>query len=208
MKKTMIISALMLLLIGLLAAQMTPMRKHVPADPAKQFNPSFRDRPTLIDDIAQCKEELKLTDEQMKNLETLRNNFEKSRNTLQAEMDNLHIDIKTALKDENYARAKELSKQLNSKHGQMAESRIDFVANRMKELNPDQKKFMLQRMGQGKHHCMQPGMGMMHGQGRMNCCPDKIQEQPEGCGNCDNQGMEHGKDNPKPDPTSKQIKDK
>jgi len=193
MKKTLIIMAIALFLVGLLAAQMTPERKHVPSTPAMQYNPSFRDRMTPMDNMMICKEELKLTDDQAKKLETLHMNFQKSMNTMQAEMENLHLDIAAAMKDENYKQAKDLTKQLMAKKGMMAESRIDFMANRMKELTPEQKKIIQQQMGQCKQHGMFHGMGMMKGKDHMG------NGQGMGCGNhqamgqCNGQGM--GQDN-------------
>lgn len=189
MKKTLIIMAIALFLAGLLAAQMTPMKRHVPSTPAEQYNPSFRDRMTPMDNMMNCKEELKLTEDQAKKLETLHMNFQKSMNTLQAEMENLHMDITAALKDENYKQAKELTKQLMAKKSIMAENRIDFMANRMKELTPEQKKIMLQQIGQFKQHGMNDGMGMMNGKGHMGNC------QGMGCGNHQAMGNGMGQDN-------------
>lgn len=186
MKKIIPILSIMLLLASLLLAQTTPMHKtHVSSKPSEQFNPSFRERPMMMENMKACMEELKLTDKQSEKLETIRNAFEKTRNTLQAEMDNIQIDIDAAMKAENYSKAKELTKQLHAKQSLLEEARIDFQADRMKELTKEQKETLKKNMpsmmgrrnfpmGHGMHGNM--GMMMQHkGQMQMN---------GEGCNDC------------------------
>ena len=105
--------------------------------------------------------ELGLNKTQTAKLETLRNSQMKQMNSLKAEIDNLMIDLQSALKAEKYADAKAVQKQIFAKKLQKAEARIDHMEAMMKELDPTQKekaKAMFQKMHQG----MQGGhMGMM-----------------------------------------------
>ncbi len=115
-------------------------------------------------------DELKLTPEQKVKFENLRTEHQKTRNTLQADIKNIKIDIQTAIKAENYKRAKDLNKQLSAKKTQLADARIDHMEAMMKELTPEQKviaKEILPRMGMnegrkgGMNHGKM-GQGMKH----------------------------------------------
>jgi len=132
-----------------------------------------------------CMEDLKLNKAQQKKFDELRIGFEKTQNTIKAEIENLKLDIKTALKAENYSRAKELNKQVYAKKNQLADARIDFVAARMKELTSEQKEILQAQLGGNKMHPkmmkgmhpgmnMQPGMGKGMGKNMKNCddCED------------------------------------
>lgn len=196
MNKIIPILSIMLILAGILLAQGTPMHKgHVSNKPSEQFNPSFRERPMMMDNMMQCMDELKLTDKQTEKLGTLRSDFEKTRNTLQAEMENLQIDIDAAMKAENYGKAKELTKQLNAKKTLLDEARIEFQANRMKELTKEQKEIMKKNMPMMMNHKNFPMGHSMHGNcGMMKQNQMRMQKQDEGCGDCgEHQNMGEGK---------------
>lgn len=185
MKKIIPILSIMLLLASLLLAQTTPLHKtHVSNKPSEQFNPSFRERPMMMENMQNCMEELQLTDKQSEKLENLRSTFEKTRNTLQAEIDNIQIDIEAAMKAENYSKAKELTKQLNAKQSQLEEARIDFHANRMKELSKEQKEIMKKNMPMMMGHQGFPMGHSMHGNCGMMQHKQMMQKDDEGCGNC------------------------
>ena len=169
MKKLMIITLGIMLLASMLSAQarveakndnnMKPgMGKHqMQGEEMKGQNPQQM----------MC-EKLELTKEQQKKFETMRTANQKQMNTLKAEMENLQIDHKAALKDQNFKQAKALNKQISDKKLMMADARIDHMEAMFKELTPEQKEkaadmFMMMGRGHGKG---MKGKGMRgHGQG-------------------------------------------
>jgi Spy/CpxP family protein refolding chaperone len=179
MKKLMILSIALLLVSGVLLAQHPGMKG------------PMQDRPMMQAKMGKgmgmdCIEEMKLTDAQMKKFEELRTSFQKTENTISAEIENLKIDIHTAIRAENFSKAKELNKQIANKENLLADARIDFMAARLKELSPEQKeimkKSMMQFMGnKPKMQGMQGGMGM--------------QKQMGNCGDCDDHNGKEGYNN-------------
>jgi len=99
--------------------------------------------------MQKCLEDLKLTDAQKKKWEELKTSFEKTKNTLQAEIKNLKIDLRTALKNENFQNAKELNKQIAAKRNALDDAKVDFLAARMKELTSEQKATLKKHL----EHC-------------------------------------------------------
>lgn len=198
MKKLIIISIALMLLGSILIAQpKDPKHNPVPARASEWNQTNLKDRLVPQDAMMDCMDELKLTDAQKKKFEDLRMAFHKSKNTLEADIQNLHIDLKSALKDENYKQAKELNKQISAKELTLADARIDFMAARMKELNPDQKEVLKKSMQNMRQH----GKEMMmqnhcKGQGMMM---QKQHKNNSGCNDCgehkgDNSGCkEQGK---------------
>ncbi|MDY0151870.1 MAG: hypothetical protein RBS43_06310 [Candidatus Cloacimonas sp.] len=174
MKKLIITSLTLMLLVGMLLAQKPPL-KEMQAQNMKD------------DPMMSCMQEMKLTDAQMKKFEELKTGFTKIQNTTEAEIENMQIDMHAALKAEKFTEAKALNKQLFAKKNMLADVRIDFMAARMKELTPDQKEIMKKNMAefQGGRHMMN-GKGMMHGQGMMN----RKGRQGDDCTDC---GDGHGK---------------
>lgn len=104
----------------------------------------------------QCLEELKLTDAQSQKIDAARAAFERQRNTTQAEIQNLRMDVKDAMKAENFKRVKELNQQITAKQLLQKNARVDMMAAVMKELSKEQKvimqKNMTMNMGQGNMH--------------------------------------------------------
>ena len=153
MRKIILISLALILLVAMLPAQMMP-RNHRNAMPeGKQMggmNPQ-----------AACMEELKLTDVQMKKFEESRAAFQRQENTISAEIENLRLDIAEAMKAENIKRVKELNQQLSTKQLQLKNARVDLMANHMKELSKEQKEIMK------KHMPMMMGMRQNNAQHQM-----------------------------------------
>lgn len=175
MKKLIILALTLMLFAGALLAQKADMKDK-------------QNMPMNGDPMMSCMQEMKLTDAQMKKFEELKTGFTKTHNTAEAEIENMQIDMHSALKAEMFTEAKALNKQIFAKKNMLADARIDFMAARMKELTPDQKEIMKKYMAQfkgGKH--MMNGQGMMHGQGMMN----RKGRQGENCSDC---GDGHGKD--------------
>lgn len=148
MKKIIVISLVLAMAAGILLAQApnrAAMGKRAPMQDGKG--------------IGQCMEELELTDAQSKKIQAARATFERQRNTIQAEIENLRMDIREAMQAENFKRVKELNQQISTKQLQLKNARTDMMAANMKELNKEQKaimqKNMLMQMG-----C---GQGMMQG---------------------------------------------
>lgn len=130
--------------------------------------------------------ELGLNKTQAAKLETLRNNHMKQMNSLEAEIENLQIDFRAALKNDKYADAKAVQKQIFAKKLQKAEARIDHMEAVMKELDATQKD-KARTMFQNMHQGMGMGMGMMKagkgmGMGNMNGCGDCGQGMGQGMG--------------------------
>lgn len=118
-------------------------------------------------------DELKLTPEQQKKFETMHTAFKKMQNTLQSEMENLQIDMRTAMKAENFKAAKEINKQIAAKKTQLSDAHIDHMESMMKELSAEQKEkakdmFPRMMMGQGRNRGMHDGNGRM-GKGMKHC---------------------------------------
>ncbi len=190
MKKLMLLSIVLLLVSGVLVAQHPGMKGN--------------DKPMMHQQMGKgmgmgmkmdCMDEMKLTDAQKKKFEDLRTAFQKTENTLSAEIENLRIDMHTAIRAENFSKAKEMNKQIATKENQLADARIDFMAARLKELTTEQKEIMksnmMQFMGQ-KHQMkgMQDCKGMQGGMG--------MHRQMEDCGNCEDgySNVTSPKDNP------------
>ena len=123
-------------------------------------------------------EKLDLTKEQQKKFETLATAHKKQMNTFKAEVENLQIDLKAALKTQNFKQAKDLNKQISDKKLMMANARIDHMEAMFKELTPEQKDkaadmFMMMGAGHGKGMKGRgPGRGMgmgMHQGGMQHC---------------------------------------
>ncbi|HRY83725.1 MAG TPA: Spy/CpxP family protein refolding chaperone [Candidatus Cloacimonadota bacterium] len=124
--------------------------------------------------------ELGLNKTQTARLETIRNNHMKQMNSLDAEIENLQIDLQAALKADKYADAKAVQKQIFAKKLQRADARIDHMEAVMKELDPAQKdkaRAMFQRMHQGMQN---RGMGM----GMMKAGKGMGMHNMNGCGDC------------------------
>ena len=84
--------------------------------------------------------ELKLDAAQTKALESLKTNQIKQMNLLKAEMENLHIDFQVAMKNAEYAKAKEIAKAIGTKKTEMMIKNIEHQEQIMNLLNDKQKE--------------------------------------------------------------------
>ncbi|HNX38237.1 MAG TPA: hypothetical protein PL124_03270 [Candidatus Cloacimonadota bacterium] len=138
-------------------------------------------------------DEMKLTKEQKAKIENLRAAFQKQMNTLEAEVQNLKIDLMTAIDKDNFKSAKELNKALFAKKLQIADQKLDHMEAVLKELNGDQKDIarkmfkMHQMRNEGKGMGMGNGMGM-HKMGMGMKQGGKGMDQGN-CPDCQNKGM-------------------
>lgn len=180
MKKLMLLSIVLLLVSGVLVAQHPGMKGNMPGKPMMHQQMGKGMGMGMKMD---CMDEMKLTDAQKKKFEELRTAFQKTENTLSAEIENLRIDMHTAIRAENFSKAKEMNKQIATKENLLADARIDFMSARLKELTPEQKEIMKSNMMQfrgqrhqmnGMNDCkgMQGGMGMHRQMGDCGNCED------------------------------------
>ena len=196
MNKLILVPLAVLLLAGMLFAQGTMDHKpmvnpNAKIGPGPNDNPNFK--PRLTDDGTGSDRmmELNLTDAQKKKLDELRVAHQKNMNSLDAEIQNLHMDVRQALKNDDFNLAKRYTQQLFDKKLAQANARLNHQEQVLKELDATQKQLfrdlhMMQGekpwgMQHGKpgmmnkkgaHQMMQPmpGKGMMQGKG-MDDCP-------------------------------------
>jgi len=202
MNKHILLVLAALLVAGLMFAQPSGNPLVNPKDHAghnSAQNPNLVPRPGIEGHDMDMMMELKLSDAQKVKLEELKTSHQKSVNLMEAEIENLHIDIMQYLKKEDFANAKKLTQQLYDKKLAKANARIDHMQMVMKELTPEQKEMgrgMFMNM-MGKHG----GKGMH--KGMMNCPGMMGMNGMKGMHNCDEmKGMKHDcqNDTPKPDP--------
>lgn len=171
MKKLIILTLALALLGTVLLAQKAE----------KPMNMSASDKPMMK---AQSQapgfwmDELKLTPAQKTKLEAQKVAFRKLLNTHEAEMENLKIDLMTALRSADFIKVKALNKAMADKQLDIANARADHFENMFKELTAEQKELMKNHLpmmfkGDGQR----PGMGapMMHqggGKGMQGGCDD------------------------------------
>ncbi len=185
MKKLIILSIALLLISSMLIAQkMDNKRGFAPAIDC--HNTNLKSRPAPMGPMMDCMDELNLTDAQKTKFAELRTTFSKTENTLQAEIENLRIDLRTAMKDENYKQAKDLNKQIATKETALADARIDFTAARQKELTKEQKEILKNKMP------MMMGMhskGMMGKGNKQGMMMDRMHRMSDDCNDCDDQSQ-------------------
>lgn len=176
MNKIAIVAVLALALTGLLFGQ-----SDTKAMPRARLGANSQDDPRLKDrlrDDCDCMDGycgMNLSEAQQKKLEPLRTEHLKAMNNLQAEIENLRIDMQQALKKEDFANLKKLAKTLNDKQLTLEYARIDHLQQVYKELTPEQKENMrggfmnMHRHGQfqGKNWSKAPLH--RHGENCQNC---------------------------------------
>ena len=211
MKKILIITLALMLLTGMMFAQGTIPKHNMQVPSSPNQNPNLKDRLVPDDAPMPMLGKLNLSKDQMTKFQDLRLNHKKKMNTLEAEVENLRLDIQKALRSEKYADAKKLNDTLFNKMKEMANSRIDHMQTMLKELSADQKEiarehFMMMGMGgfggPGKGHMMGRGKGMGRmGQGQMHVQKQQGDCHGQGCmqmqkpkGDCQGEGMQkmHG----------------
>lgn len=180
MKKIMILTLSIVMLIGVLAAEQTEQKNMTrPEDNAMPGHRMMQGEDCMgMPGMGQgmMMDALKLSKEQKDKIERLRASHQKQMNTLEAEIENLEIDLRAAIDKDNFKSAKELHKTIFSKKLQIADARLDHMEAVLKELNADQKDaarmmFRMHKMqGPGMGKGMGNGMGMHKmGMGKGNC---------------------------------------
>lgn len=84
--------------------------------------------------------ELNLSDAQTKKLTELQTSQQKAMNTINAEIENLQIDLKQALKNDDFVSARTLNDQLHAKLLVKSNTHINQKEQILKELTPEQKE--------------------------------------------------------------------
>lgn len=159
MKKLLIIALALTMLIGILSAQKPMVNPNANPGPRTDSNPNLKDRPMPEMPMMGMMERLNLSEAQKTKLEDQRTAHMKMMNTAQAEIENIKIDLQTAIKSENFKRAKELNKQLYAKKLSLADARIDHIAAMIKELTAEQKAMIKDHLPMmGMHKGMRGGM--------------------------------------------------
>ena len=203
MKKYFIlIVAVMTLSTALLAQGHHLVNPNVPVGPKIDSNPNLKARPGV--DMSDMMDKVMLTDTQKAKMVEIMLSHRKQMNTLQAEIENLRIDLMQSLKKEDFANARKIVAQISEKKLNRKLARLDLMETMSRELTSEQKEFFhdhMFQMGQGKmmqsprmgmyqdsmEGCgmmMGKGMGMMHGNQGMR---------EKGCGMMgEGMGMMHG----------------
>ncbi|MBI9031507.1 hypothetical protein JEZ13_05860 [bacterium] len=157
-KRTMLVLALMALLVGSLMAQ--PMRHHAQREAGQErigMNHNMKNRgpqgkmgmnhrqggqnmknmqPGRM--ILAMSEELELTTTQIDNIKTIQASFKKNTNTKQAEVENLLIDKRAAMRDQDFKNATKVTKDIYKIREQIALAHISAMEDIYKELSKDQ----------------------------------------------------------------------
>ncbi len=194
MKKLMYVTIAVLMLAGMLLAE-PMMNPNAPVGPKTDSNPNLK--PRLMEDGTGMDRmmDMNLTPAQKTKLEGLRASHQKTMNTIEAEIENLHIDIRAALKSENFVNAKKLTQQLFEKKISAANARIDHLEMVMKELTPEQKEkgremFMEMMNPDGPRGQMGMHPGMMNKMHSMKGCKMQGMEKNKNCCNGNEMKME------------------
>jgi Spy/CpxP family protein refolding chaperone len=100
------------------------------------------DGPDMMYNRIENMKELNLTKEQKQKLADLRTDQMKFMNTKRAELKNLQIDKQNAMKDENYAKVKQLNKSITDLQLVIENTRVDHHMAIMKELTKEQQDML------------------------------------------------------------------
>lgn len=193
MKKTIVISLVLMIATGALFAQKMDRNAMPPNAPAAYER---------MNSMQRFMQDLNLTEAQAEKFAQARTAFERQKNTISADLKNLRLDLLEAMKSENFRRAKEINSQISTKELELANAKIDLFANQIKELNAEQKTIMMKRlpmmMGRPammdnmhqRHQMMQkPGSGEKNPGHRDR---QRLQE-CEDCNDCDGEHENHNK---------------
>lgn len=158
LKRTMLVFALMALLVGSLIAQ--PMRHHAQREAGQErmgMNHNMKNRgsqdkmgmkhgqgghnmknmqPGRM--VLAMAEELELTTSQIDAIKTIQADFKKNTNTKQAEVENLLIDKRQAMRDQDFKEATKVTKNIYKIREEIALAHISAMEDIFKELNNDQ----------------------------------------------------------------------
>ena len=141
MKKIALVSITILMLIGMLAAQGKdyPQMSRKPGACGPGRDARMAPRPEWDGTSMDMLKQLNLTSAQTQKLTQLQTSQQKAMNTINAEIENIEIDLRQALKNDDFPAAKNLNDQLHEKKRDKANYRIDHREQIMKELTPEQK---------------------------------------------------------------------
>lgn len=99
-------------------------------------------------------EEMKLTDDQKSKMEALRMNHRKEMIKIEADIETKEVDLKVAMKSDDYAKAKQLTSEIAKLKENIALKRIDMMEGMSKILTKEQREMM-----KDKHSMMGGRMG-------------------------------------------------
>ncbi len=163
MKRIALISITILMLAGMLAAQGKDYPQ-IPRDPncyGPGRNAKLAPRPEWDGTSMDMLKELNLSDAQAKKLGELQIAQKKTMNTINADIENLQIDLNSSLKKDDFVSARKLNDQLHEKMRVKSTTRIDHREQILKELTPEQQEkfrpmFMERQYGRpnGANHPM------------------------------------------------------
>lgn len=142
MKKFALISITILILASMLVAQGKdyPQMQRDPNSYGPGRGAKLAPRPEWDGTSMDMLKELNLSDAQAKKLSDLQISQRKAMNTINAEIDNLQIDLNASLKKDDFVSARKLNDQLHEKMRLKATTRIDHREEILKELTPEQQE--------------------------------------------------------------------
>jgi Spy/CpxP family protein refolding chaperone len=146
MKKTILITVIIMALSIMLFAQQKPMK--MMKDDCPDCGQMQMKGP-MQNNYWDRMSELKLTPEQQKKIDALRDEHKKYLNLKEATLQNLRIDKQNAMQTEDYAKVKTLNKNISDLELEIANKQVDHHQAMMKELTPEQKELLKQHMGNG-----------------------------------------------------------
>ncbi len=175
MQKILLITLAILALSLMLFAQQQPM-KNMKDDCQDCGQHQMQMKGPMMENHANMMQDLKLTPEQQKKIDTLKDEHKKYMNLKEAALQNLRIDKQNAMQAEDYAKVKSLNKNISDLELEIANKQADHHQAMMKELTPEQKQKFKDMMGP-KHKQMMKGDNKMmkHQMGKDKPC----------LGNCD-----------------------
>lgn len=124
------------------------------------------------------KEDMKLTADQESKMEALHMNHKKEMIKIEADIDTKEVDLKAAMKSDDFAKAKQLTSEIARLKESIALKRIDMMEGMSKILTKEQREMMKDR-----HSMMGDRMG------KDNCEMGKHEMKKDG--DCGNQCDEH-----------------
>ncbi|NLN85484.1 MAG: hypothetical protein GX135_05195 [Candidatus Cloacimonetes bacterium] len=137
MKKYVIITLGILLVAGMLAAQ----GKDYPQIQRKHGSRALsQPMPEAAEVCTDMMKELNLTEAQNSKITQLQTNQKKAMNSVNAEIENLRIDMNQALKASDFKAAQKLNDQLHEKMRVKSSTQLEHKEQILKELTPEQRE--------------------------------------------------------------------
>lgn len=154
MKKSILITIIIMALSLVLFAQQKPMKQMKDDCP----DCGQKEMKGPMNNYWDRMSELKLTPEQQQKIDNLRDEHKKYLNLKEANLQNMRIDKQNAMQAEDYAKVKTLNKNISDLELEIANKQIDHHQAMMKELTQEQKDMMKKFMGKGMGMGKGPGM--------------------------------------------------